>query len=135
MTIHYPQSYSNPTLDAFLVKFFQLSDLPPPATNDPYVEEFTDDAYVKVGPAEAVGKHNLVEYRKNSWVGIDKRHHVIDKVFPFSSSQDETQDIIVKGTVEYTRDGSVSAVEFMSHLMIKGWKIAHYKVYISPNKQ
>ncbi|ANB13114.1 hypothetical protein AWJ20_1395 [Sugiyamaella lignohabitans] len=135
--ITFPNSYSNTTVERFLSNFYRVSDEKPSADHDPYVDEFTSDAYLKIGPNEALGHADIGKLRENIWAVISGRKHRVFQVFPFSKDSDEVQELAIYGDVDYTNaDGSTFSVEWTARfvLSVKGdvVKATDYRVFVGP---
>lgn len=79
----------------FLTEFYKCSDTKP-ALPDPYLDFFTSDATVIMGPNKVDGSSEITEMRKKMWLSVTKRHHVFNDVAPLSETE-----LLVTGTVEY----------------------------------
>ncbi|KAK9449448.1 uncharacterized protein V1518DRAFT_433027 [Limtongia smithiae] len=136
MTI-YPEGFTDPKVEAFLTKFYQISDTP--TANAEYVDQFTDDATLIMGLKTAIGDKNIRTLRESMWGAIVGRHHVLTQVFPFQTVEQASElgQYALTGTVEFTlkneKKVSVSWGAKMDLLRGKEGeqpKIKFYQVYV-----
>ncbi len=134
----------NSQLNSWLERFYKASDTPPPSppVADPYISYYTTSAVLKMGSTEANNHAEIGSLRQKMWSKIEKRHHVVHKVFFLSNPvtdelpENKKTNIYLEGTVEYALfDGKSTTIEWAGRMQFNGEqmgndKIELYKVYI-----
>ncbi|KAM0253322.1 hypothetical protein ACHAQJ_007326 [Trichoderma viride] len=133
----------DPEIRTFITNFYRISDRPD--ANELWVGQFTEDARVAIGPANATGREELVTMREGMWSVVQERKHTVLKVFPgqFDESADSSKqasELMLHGDVAYkTKDGNSSTVAWAGHGKLKKvrnedgneeWKFSAYSVYL-----
>lgn len=118
-------------LSSFLTKFYKTSDTKP-LGKDPYVDFFTPDAQVFIGPTEVCGTDEIAEMRRNIWTSVVKRHHEFQDVAHITETE-----VMVTGTVEYglvngKRVNSLWAAKLVFESPDYK-RMAYYRVYLDPS--
>ncbi|KAG7191568.1 uncharacterized protein KQ657_002960 [Scheffersomyces spartinae] len=84
-------------LEKFIHDFYSASDTPPPtSTPDPYLEYFTEDAYLKVALNEVIGLTRIQALRQGLWVRVKQMKHQVQDVAQLSATE-----FLWTGTVLY----------------------------------
>ncbi|KAI5816934.1 hypothetical protein BZA77DRAFT_45873 [Pyronema omphalodes] len=122
-----------PTRDhtAFIKQFFATSDSP--TAHAEYVENFTQDATLKMGLRTAVGKEQIRIVREGMWAAVSSRHHVVAQTYPSSSSSSEEDSVMMFGHVDYTlKNGKSLTTEWASRMVFDETeeKLRFYQVWL-----
>ncbi|KAL5092684.1 hypothetical protein Trisim1_001238 [Trichoderma cf. simile WF8] len=136
-----PDGLPDAEIRTFITNFFKISDRP--ELNDKWLEQFTEDARVAIGPGKANGQEELRTMREGMWSVVAERKHTVTKVFPgrFNNNEDSKgAELMLHGDVAYkTKDGNSSTVPWAGHAILKKvqaeggeevWKLSEYRVYL-----
>lgn len=139
----FPKNYQNEKLADFIVEFYAASDTRPPASEDTghdrYVDFFTKDAQVHIRK-DAHGHKELFPFRRGMWENIATREHTIYQVYPFTSSQDNQQELVVRGNVRMVteKEGNEISSEWTARMVFEpnpsganDYRMEEYKVYMA----
>ncbi|KAH8128719.1 hypothetical protein ACSS6W_003784 [Trichoderma asperelloides] len=132
----------DPEIRTFITNFYRISDKQ--ELNELWVDQFTKDAHIAVGPAKATGREDIRTMREGMWSAVQERSHTVRKVFPgqFIESADSKREceLMLHGEVSYkTKDGVSSTVAWAGHGTVRKvqnedgneeWKFAAYSVYM-----
>ncbi|KAL7789870.1 hypothetical protein V8C37DRAFT_190051 [Trichoderma ceciliae] len=132
----------DPEIRTFITNFYRISD--GPDANELWVNQFTKDARVAIGPGKASGYEELRTMREGMWSIVQERKHTVAKVFPgrFGEAADGGKEceLMLYGDVAYkTKDGNSSTVPWAGHGILRKvrdddgdeeWKFAEYRVYL-----
>ncbi|KAM0483247.1 hypothetical protein ACHAPX_002697 [Trichoderma viride] len=135
-------SLPDPEIRTFITNFYRISDKQD--LNELWVDQFTEDAQIAVGPAKATGREDIRTMRNGMWSVVQERSHTVHKVFPgqFSESADSKREceLMLYGDVSYkTKDGAANTVAWAGHGTVRKvqsedgneeWKLAAYSVYM-----
>jgi hypothetical protein len=131
---------TNPTLSpstaprilTFLSSFYETSDTE--SQHDAYVEYFTRDATLHMGPKRAVGTEEIRQLRLGLWTHVASRKHTTVKVF-FGGEH----EVMLYGIVRYVLrqgDGGEVEVPWAGRVVFDGVKegqelrMKFYQVYL-----
>ncbi|KAL3461510.1 hypothetical protein BJX64DRAFT_289304 [Aspergillus heterothallicus] len=126
-----------PRILSFLSSFYQTSDTE--AQHDAYVDYFTPDATLHMGPKTAVGAEEIRKLRLGLWTHVASRKHTPVKVF--FGGEDE---VMLYGIVRYVLrqgDGGEIEVPWAGRVVFDGFreggelKMKFYQVYLDPTAQ
>ncbi|KAI5792826.1 hypothetical protein FPQ18DRAFT_408583 [Pyronema domesticum] len=113
----------------FIKQFFATSDTP--TAHAEYVENFTQDATLKMGLRTAEGKEQIRTVREGMWAAVSSRHHVVTQTYPSSSSEEDA--VMMFGYVDYTlKNGKSLSTEWASRMVFdeSGEKMKFYQVWL-----
>ncbi|KAL4965890.1 uncharacterized protein BDV14DRAFT_199661 [Aspergillus stella-maris] len=119
---------------SFMEKFYSISD--DETQHDAYVDSFTDDATLIMGPKTAKGKDEILPLRHGLWTHVARRKHTPRKIF--FGGEDE---LMLYGTVKYVlkkdvESGTETEVEWAGRVLFgEGGKMRFYQVYLDPSAQ
>ncbi|KAL4927965.1 uncharacterized protein BDV17DRAFT_265075 [Aspergillus undulatus] len=133
---------SNPSLSppnafamiSFMESFYKISDTE--SEHDAYVDSFTPDATLIMGPKTATGKDEIRPLRHGLWTHVASRKHTPTKIF--FGGDDE---LMLYGTVKYVlrkdvETGTETEVEWAGRVVFgEGGKMRFYQVYLDPSAQ
>jgi len=127
----YPQSTQvDPGIKTFLEDLYRISD--DPDAHEKYAHLFTKDATLIMGSKKAVGREEILSFRKGLWTTVQSRLHTPIKVFPFGANSTE---LMIYGTVVWgLKDGRKAEIDWAGRVnMTKEdgeWKLSFYQVYL-----
>ncbi|KAL4793600.1 hypothetical protein BDV19DRAFT_214509 [Aspergillus venezuelensis] len=119
---------------SFMEKFYSISD--DETQHEAYVDSFTDDATLIMGPKTAKGKDEILPLRHGLWTHVARRKHTPTKIF--FGGEDE---LMLYGTVRYVlkkdvESGTETEVEWAGRVVFgEGEKMRFYQVYLDPSAQ
>lgn len=129
MTKYAKELVSNKQLKSFVDGFYKQSDTKPPVQGDEYVNYFTPEATLIMGPNLAKGSDEIRQLRQSIWASVSKRHHVVHNVAAVNDT-----DILINGDVDYVlNDGSSSTKSWAAYIEFESpaqEKMKYYRVYI-----
>ncbi|EHK16626.1 uncharacterized protein TRIVIDRAFT_131611, partial [Trichoderma virens Gv29-8] len=130
-----------PGIRTFISNFYKISDNQ--EANALWVDQFTKDAHVAIGPGKADGAEELRTMREGMWSVVAERKHTVTQVFPgrFNDTEDSKGcELMLHGDVAYkTKDGNSSTIPWAGHGVLRkvrdeageeAWKFAQYRVYL-----
>ncbi|KAH8806144.1 putative fungal-specific transcription factor [Xylogone sp. PMI_703] len=130
----YPQDANllDPEIQKFISKFYEVSDNP--ELNEVWVDCFTKDAEVTMGPDGGKGKKELHGLRSRVWSVVASRKHTVTKVFPSWFGGSQEYEVMLFGEVaRRKKDGSSGVFSWAGHAVLKkgveDWKFSYYRVW------
>ncbi|KAH8815696.1 hypothetical protein F5884DRAFT_189448 [Xylogone sp. PMI_703] len=132
----YPESTAvDPGIKTFFEDLYRTSD--DPNAHERYANLFTRDAILIMGSKKAVGREEILAFRKSLWTAVKSRLHTVIKIFPFGT---DSTEFMVYGSVAYTfKDGKSNEIEWAGRVnMTKEdgeWKPSFYQVYLDTAAQ
>ncbi|KAJ5586954.1 uncharacterized protein N7459_002719 [Penicillium hispanicum] len=139
-SIAYDRSLAPPRaadLVAFLEDFYRTSDTE--SLHEKYVESFTDDATLIMGPKEATGADAILALRHSLWTHVASRKHTPTHIF-FGGEN----EVMLYGGVNYILKANPESdvyvpwagrVVFAPHKDGERVKMQFYQVYLDPSAQ
>ncbi|KAL5337675.1 hypothetical protein BJX70DRAFT_399491 [Aspergillus crustosus] len=120
---------------SFLESFYSISDTE--SRHDDYVNSFTQNATLIMGPKTARGKDEILPLRKGLWTHVASRKHTPERVY-FGGEN----EVMLYGTVKYVLkaqpEGEVE-VPWAGRVVFEsgeeGLKMGFYQVYLDPSAQ
>lgn len=117
---------------SFLESFYRTSD--DESQHDAYVDSFTKDATLIMGPKTAKGSDEIRTLRHGLWTHVASRKHTPTKIF--FGGDDE---LMLYGTVKYTLranpEGQVEVPWAGRVVFGEEGKMKFYQVYLDPSAQ
>ncbi|KAK6454895.1 uncharacterized protein RJT20DRAFT_53214 [Scheffersomyces xylosifermentans] len=124
----------NAELHRFITDFYKVSDVKPPAENDPYLDYFVESATVIMASNKFEGSNAIAGMRHGMWTYVTKRHHVALNV----ATVVEDKDYLINGYVDYTlTNGKELRSEWAAFARFSSEdksKMEFYQVYLDPTK-
>jgi hypothetical protein len=127
----------------FIRNFYAASDVGP-AGHKEYVNFYTPDTLLVMGPTEFEGQEGVLRFREAGWKDVATRKHTVKGTFIDAKSSPMTinavPQVMLYGTVDYgMKDGtSKDGIEWAARMHLvkteKGdLKLKFYQVYIVSN--
>ncbi|KAL4941461.1 hypothetical protein BDV06DRAFT_179840 [Aspergillus oleicola] len=119
---------------SFMENFYSISD--DESQHSAYVDSFTDDATLIMGPKTAKGKDEILSLRHSLWTHVASRKHMPKKIF-FGGEE----ELMLFGTVRYVlrkdvESGTETEVEWAGRVVFgEGGRLRFYQVYLDPSAQ
>lgn len=121
-------------LQQFVRDFYAASDVGP-SGHSAYVDLYTPETTLIMGPTEYKGHEGIRQFREAGWEKVATRKHVVGGIFLSPSKPDE--ELMLYGTVDYgMKDGtSKLGVEWAARMLLSKnddgrYKVKWYQVYI-----
>ncbi|CAI7653553.1 unnamed protein product [Penicillium pancosmium] len=124
-------------LVAFMEDFYRTSDTE--SLHEKYVQSFTEDATLIMGPKEAKGASEILPLRHGLWAHVASRKHTPSRIF-FGGEN----EIMLYGGVNYRLKADTGKdvyvpwagrVVFAPEKDGEGVKMQFYQVYLDPSAQ
>ncbi|KAL4871577.1 hypothetical protein BDV12DRAFT_164000 [Aspergillus spectabilis] len=120
---------------SFLESFYSISDTE--SRHDAYVDSFTENATLIMGPKSAKGKDEIFTLRHGLWTHVASRKHTPERIY-FGGEN----ELMLYGTVRYVLksqpEGEVE-VPWAGRVVFEevegGLKMGFYQVYLDPSAQ
>lgn len=118
------------SIKRYFEEFYKTSDTPD--AHERYTDSFTKDATVVIGSKKAVGRDEILKFRKGMWTAVAARLHSPIKIFPFGPNANE---VMLYGTLTYTmKDDRKVNLEWAGRANLVNesgnWKMSFYQVYV-----
>ncbi|GMK55619.1 hypothetical protein CspeluHIS016_0206750 [Cutaneotrichosporon spelunceum] len=121
----------SPKVVSLVNRLYAASDVGP-VGHQHYVDLYTPDATLVMGPSTFNGHEAILGWRQKGWEAVSGRTHVCQGVFAGKNPN----EVMMYGTVTYDmKDGTrKEGIEWSAHLLTDGEpepKIKFYQVYIT----
>ncbi|RAL09974.1 uncharacterized protein BO97DRAFT_407284 [Aspergillus homomorphus CBS 101889] len=125
-----------PGIISFLESFYRTSDTE--SAHEQYVQNFTEDATLIMGPKVAKGRDEILPLRHSLWTHVASRKHTPEKVY-FGGDR----EVMLYGTVKYVLrndPGNEVEVPWAGRVVFDeeesaGLRMRFYQVYLDPSAQ